>query len=156
MSLSLFIFTENKIKMKNKSIEKINLQAFQLSATKQFTDAGLANLSDRYAGIRVSPTAFYTAYFNMVPNIIYLEAIDFEKGQKWLLNKLETEIKDVFFTKKWLRKKKKLSYHTIYYLLYDDLLLYADKQTVDIMLLFRQTPLEKIDRLVAGLQKFRI
>lgn len=64
--------------MKN---DDINLQKFQSLETKQFTDVSLANLSDRYAGVRVSPTALYTAYFNMVPNIIYLEAIDFKKGQ---------------------------------------------------------------------------
>lgn len=141
--------------MMNKNIQNINLQEFQSSDMKKLSDTTLAYIVDESSGAGISPMTLYTAYFNTIPNTIFLNDIVGKKAQLWLIDTFKADINDVYFTKHPTERGSKLEYDDVYYILYGDVLLYIDTGGSRVKLFFRQTAMETIDRIVSGLQKFK-
>src|SRR5690606_23512856 len=105
----------------NKSIHDIDLQQFQAPGSNRFTEATLANISERYLGGRINPTALYMAYFGTIPNSIRLEKIVCTKAQASLVDAFKQEINDVYFTKSPADQRDKIEYDHVYYIIYNDI-----------------------------------
>lgn len=141
--------------MVSRNIQNINLQELQSSEPKRFSDTALAYIHGESSGARISPEALYTAYFSVIPNTIFFDDIVSKKAQIWLMESCGADIRDVYFTKHPTEKGSTLEYDDVYYFLYDDVLLFFDLTGYRVRLFFRQTPMEAIDRIVAGIQKFK-
>lgn len=140
----------------DKSINNINLQELQASTPKQFSETSLAFMADRYSGSRINPTALYMAHFNTIPNIIRPErSIVCKQAQSWLIDNFRQDIKDVYFDKNPGERGSKLEYDEVYYLLFEDMLIYFNTGVDEVLLYFRSTPMKTIDHIMTGLQKFK-
>ncbi|GGC41545.1 hypothetical protein GCM10011386_37090 [Parapedobacter defluvii] len=140
----------------NKSIHNINLQAFQRQGSNQLPSKKPAYvLYNRYSAYSINPAALYATYFNTIPNVITLGVICCEKAQLWLVDAFKQDINDAYFTKRPMKQESKLEYDDVYYIIYNDILIYFDTKGNEALLLFRHTPMETIDRIVDGVKKFK-
>lgn len=132
----------------------MDLQVFQAPDPRQFSQVALAGLFERYIG-HLKPAALYTTYFSTIPNWAESGTISCKKAQVWFVEAFKEDIKDVYFTKSPADRGNKTEYDEVYYILYDDALLYFDLSGDRATLFFRQTPMETVNRILAGLGKFK-
>ncbi len=98
---------------------------------------------------------FYGAYFNHIPNYIHEININCIKANQWFAKNFQTEIKDLYYDKRYFGRNKNAEYHEIYYILYDDLLVCFDTNQSIVRFLFRNTDIGKIETLIKGIKKFK-
>ena len=135
--------------------KEINLSRFQ---AKDVTLNNTINCSDIF--IRENRSymcefGFFAAYFNCIPNFTHERKIDCRKANIWFMELYKDEIKDCFYTKIHLDINKKPELDDIFYILYEDLVVYFDTNNSVVRFLFRKTNISKIDEVITGIRKFK-
>jgi energy-coupling factor transporter ATP-binding protein EcfA2 len=97
----------------------------------------------------------YIAYFNRIPNCIKDTDIDIKKATLWFLKTYKEKIKESNYYKRYLQKVKKIDFEDAYYILYDDLLVYFDFGSSQFKLIFKNTEIELVEKLLKELQRFK-
>ncbi|GHT19037.1 hypothetical protein AGMMS4957_02440 [Bacteroidia bacterium] len=122
----------------------------------KFEVANAMNWSDVYNEVwdNWKPQKLFMVYFNAIPNFIREENIDCKKANQWLLDTTRAEITNFHYIKKRRKNSKTAEYVNLYYLLYDDLMVYLNLETSKITFMFRKTDEAKVDALVRGFKKF--
>ena len=121
-------------------------------------DLAKMSISDVFAeskSMYINHRTFFVANFNAIPNIIQEEKIDCKKAISFLLKTYSKEIKDSYFYKGYNSEKKAAEVDFMYYLLYDDLVVYFNACADEVKFLFRKTPLTKVEILIAEIHKFK-
>jgi hypothetical protein len=124
---------------------------------KKFEVTNTLNWSDVYDPDRgvLSEHKLFMMYFNSIPNWIVEEKIDCKKANQWFVEMTRTEIINFHYVKRYLDDKSKTAeYDDLYYLLYDDLMIYFNTRESKVTFLFRKTDATKVDALVQGFKKF--
>jgi hypothetical protein len=97
----------------------------------------------------------FMAYFNSVPNLILLdENINCKKANQWFLENFRLQVTDFHYVKRQNKPRAKPEYDDLYYIMYDDLLVYFNTNESEVSLLFRKTDENLVDALLTGLLKF--
>jgi hypothetical protein len=122
----------------------------------KFEVANTFNWSDVYDSDNgvLNVHKLFMMYFNNIPNWIVEEKIDCKKANQWFLETARTEITNFHYVKRHLKDSKTVEYDDLYYLLYDDLLLYFDTAKSRVTFLFRKTDGAKVNTLVTEFKKF--
>lgn len=97
----------------------------------------------------------FLARFNYIPNFINEINIDGLKFSNWISEKYGHEIKDYYYCKIYRDQDNKAEFDSIFYFLYEDLLIYIDVQNARIRFLFKRTDISKIDEIISGSKKFK-
>ncbi len=97
----------------------------------------------------------FVTYFNTIPNYITEINIDCKRANHWFVEAYKSEIKDVYFVKRHMGQNKKAEFDDIFYILFDDLILYFDTHTEKARFLFRNTNFEKIEPIIKAVKKFQ-
>jgi hypothetical protein len=126
---------------------------FQLESTTSkmalssvFTDRKCSYLND---------FTLFIAYFNNIPNYIEEVNIDCKKANKWFAEQFKSEIKDIYYNKRNLKRDTKSELDDIFYFLYDDLVVYFDINCLYARFLFRSTAIEKVESVINVILKFK-
>ena len=98
---------------------------------------------------------FFAAYFNYIPNFTHEKKINCRKAIKWFTENYASAIKDCFYTKIHLKNLKVTETDDIYFILYDDLVVYFDTNNSVIRFLFRNTDIKIINEMISNLKKFK-
>lgn len=93
--------------------------------------------------------------FNTIPNFIHEVEIDCRSANTWFAEKYSSKIIDCHFQKLHLDLKNKVEYSDVFYVLYEDLIIYFDIQESKVRFLFKKTEISKVDILIAEINKFK-
>lgn len=98
----------------------------------------------------------FIMYFNEIPNTICHEEIDCSKANKWLNETFKAEIKNCYYDQHHFNYRNLSVFVSVYYFLFDDLLLHFDFDTNKVRFLFRRTNFDKIDPVINGIKKLKM
>jgi hypothetical protein len=100
-------------------------------------------------------TLLFVAYFNVISNWITVPKIDCRKANEWFLDVTRADIADFHYVKRYMKDSAKMAeYDDLFYLLYDDLLVYFNTNRDSVRFLYRTTGVAKMNRLIEGIKHF--
>jgi ATPase family associated with various cellular activities (AAA) len=99
--------------------------------------------------------ALFLAHFNTIPNCINEININCKKANNWFIETYKSQINDWHYDKRYFNQNKTAQFDDIFYILYDDLIVYFDTTQSDVRFLFRKTNAEKVELIINGIKKFR-
>jgi PII-like signaling protein len=117
----------------------------------------LSDIIDADRDKAINEVGLFLAYFNDIPNIIQEVFIDINKAHNWLITENKSEIRDVFINMRYFNASNKCpQYNTMYYILFNDLLVYFDAKYDLVRFLFRSTDYSKVETVMRGIKGFKI
>ena len=122
--------------------------------TKLISPSSSGLFTDR-PGFYLNEMRFYVGYFNTVPNLIFEKEIDCRRAMKWVSDEYKSEIRDLYFDKHKYNNCKKAEYDDVFYILFDDLMVYFDTNYSSVKFLFKKTDFKKVQDLVDGVKRFK-
>ncbi|KAA6340930.1 hypothetical protein EZS27_011235 [termite gut metagenome] len=121
---------------------------------RKFEVNSTVNLFDLIDGNTINEYNLFIAQFNRLPNCMRKVDIDCRQANEWFAKTYETEIKDCYYSQRFLKIRKQLEYDDIYYLLHEDLLVYFNTDRSIVTLLFKKTDVEVVRRIMDEIRKF--
>lgn len=97
----------------------------------------------------------FAAFHNKIPNFIHETEIDCRKASEWFSNAYKPEITNHFYNKIHFKQLNRVEFDDLFYFLYDDLIVYFDTTNSIVRFLFRKTDIDKIEKLISELKKFK-
>ena len=97
----------------------------------------------------------FVAHFNTIPNFISERNIDCKKANKWFAENYKTEIKDLYFDKRYFHKTKKAEFDDLFYFMFEDLMVDFDTNNSTVRFLFRKTDMLTVEPVIQQIKKFR-
>lgn len=133
---------------------KIRFNSFNLENTTSKTN--LADVFDLRMDQYLNEFNLFIAHFNRIPNFIHEININCKKANQWFINHYQAEIKDIYYSKLYLRQNKNAELDDIFYFLYEDLIVDFDTNNSKVRFLFRITEESKVNLIISEIKKFRI
>lgn len=131
------------------------LQAKIIEQEKPSTRFNLNEIFSERNFSYLNPFPLFISYFNAVPHSIEEESIDCKKANQWFAETYKEEIKEFHFSKRYFDGNKNAELDDIFYIIYDDLLVYFDTSCSHVRFLFRKTDIGKVESVINGMKKFR-
>jgi len=97
----------------------------------------------------------FLAHFNTIPNSINEIKINCKKANQWFIEKYKSEIKNIYFEKRYFNGNKTAELDDVFYILFEDLLVDFDTNCSTVKFLFRKTDMKKVEEVINGIQKFK-
>jgi hypothetical protein len=145
---------------KIKSMQVVNLtlnnrtdKVFDLEKT-----SAKMNLSEVFAernSSYLNEFTLFVAHFNTIPNFIHEVDIDCKKANNWFVENYASEVKENYYSRRYYDRSKKAELDDIFYFLYEDLIVDFDTNFSIVRFLYRKTDLSKIEKIIAGIHKFK-
>jgi len=132
---------------------KLQAKTFELEKTS--SKMTLSEVFAERKGSYLNEFTLFIAHFNSIPNFINEIKIDCKKASKWFAETYKSEIRDLYFNKKYYNGSKTAELDDIFYILYDDLLLDFDTNCSTVRFLFRKTEMKKVEEVINGIKKFK-
>ena len=130
----------------------------QSSVNGTINNTSKISLGDVYSeqGSYLNEFTLFLAHFNTIPNCILEVNIDCRKANSWFAENYKLHIKDLHYNKRYFRKTRSVEYDDIFYILFDDLIVYFDTNLSTVKFLFRETEITKIEKIITGIKKFKV
>lgn len=97
----------------------------------------------------------FVAHFNAIPNFINEIDINCKNARVWFFEHYQSELKDVYYDKRYFNGSKKREIGDILYFLYEDLLVDFDVTQSSVRFLFRKTDVNKVEAIANAIRKFK-
>ncbi len=139
--------------------ESINLNEPQAARNQLERTISKINFGEVFAERKnsyLNEFALFIAHFDTIPNSILEINIDCKKANKWFGEYYKNEIKDFYYGKRYFGSCKRAELDDIFYLLYDDLIVYFDVNCAAVKFLFRTTNMATVDTVIHSIQKFKM
>ena len=107
-------------------------------------------------GHYLNANTLFLAYFNAIPNFTHEIKIDTPKAIKWLIDTYQSEIKDCYFDKSYMEDSNESLLHSIYFLLFEDLIIEFSMSSYFVLFLFRQTDVAKVQEIIDSIKQFKM
>ncbi|MEX1191171.1 MAG: AAA family ATPase [Brumimicrobium sp.] len=98
----------------------------------------------------------FLAHFNLIPNLISEKNIDCKRANKWFNENYKSEIKHHYFIKRHFNGSKQAELDDIFYILFEDLIVYFDTNCSSAGFLFNKTEISKIEKIISEIKKFKV
>ena len=141
--------------MKNKELDIHKFQTDSFDLNKTTNKISLQEVYKSNNASEISHTKLFVAHFNKIPNYFVEIDINCKKAHNWFTENYKKEIVDVYYNKRYFHKNKNAEYEDVFYFLFEDLIVYFDMQQLTVRLLFKQTDILKVNRIVEGIKKFK-
>jgi hypothetical protein len=141
--------------METKAIDLTSLQSKNHQLSNTSTPISLGEVFGDITRSYLNELQLFTAHFNTIPNLISEVKINCTKAIEWFTENYKHEIKDVHFIKMYFKKRKEATLDDVFYFVYDDLLVNFDTQGSIVRFLFRQTAIDKVEKIIGQIKKFR-
>ena len=142
--------------MKSKTLNLNGIQTNSFDLEKMSSKINLSNVFAERRPQYLNELTFFITYFNAIPNFIHEINIDCKKAGKWFIETYKSEIKDWYYSKRFLdRQRKKAEFADVFYILYDDLIVDFDAEQSFVRFLFRKTDTVKVEAIINGIKKFK-
>lgn len=100
----------------------------------------------------INPKQLFITYFGRIPNCIQLHNININKAEEWFSQNYKDNIIDCSYV---VHGRNKLYLYDVYYVLFDDLLLYLNLDDSEATFLYRKTSYTLVQTIVNEMQKFK-
>lgn len=137
--------------MKTKLSEIHNFQTRSFDLTKSKTKVEMFNVINDG---KISLSNLFVLHFNAIPNIIFLDCIIVEKAMAWFIKNYSNDITDDYYHCGYLPDSKHEKIIT-YFFLFEDLIVHISSHRT-ITLLFRETPISKVQKIKSEMLKFQL
>jgi len=131
-----------------------NLQTRPITVDKTNLRTNLFNVFHQ-TGSDINEYALFLSHFSVVPNFTTEYNINNQRAFNWFLDSYEKEIIDLHYTKRYFHESKNAKHDDFFCYLYDDLLIHFDTNQSKVTFLYRKTDLEKVDKIIEGVKKFK-
>ena len=128
-----------------------NLSEFEKTANRINLGQVLAERTNSY----MNELSLFLAHFNTIPNFIHEIKIDCLRANDWFSDTFQDEIRDKHYDKLYYDENEAAEYDDIFYIIYEDLLINFDIRQSTVRFLFRRTPIEKVEAIIAQIRGFR-
>ena len=98
---------------------------------------------------------FFATYFNRIPNFIHEKKINCRKASLWFSETYKSAIKDTYFSRVHFSVDKKPEVDDVYFILYEDLVVYFDTNNSLVKFLFKNTAIHQVEDIIAQIRKFK-
>lgn len=141
--------------MKSKPVDLKNLKTtpFYLEETTAKMSMGEVFADRRSAYL--NEFSLFLAHFNYIPNFIHETGIHCVSASKWFVTTYETEIKNLYYSKRYFDRNKKAEYDDVFFLLFDDLMVDFDTSNSIVRFLFQRTDVSKVESVIRGIRRFK-
>jgi len=135
----------------------INTSMFQPSNFNLEVNSSKVNIGQVFdsRGYYIDEFSLFLAHFNVIPNLICEININCKKANIWFLDKYKSEIKNNYFIKRYYHNSAQAELDEIFYILFDDLIVYFDSCYSIVRFLFSKTNTTKVDSLISEIKKFK-
>ena len=135
----------------------VSFHSFKLpnELEKSFTRMNITDVFSSKNDIYLNEFHLFVAYFNYIPNFIHEVQINCLKANAWFAEQYKNEIKDYYFAKIYRDQDKKSELDTVFYFLYEDLIVNFDVSKSRIRFLFKKTDISIIEKIISESKKFR-
>lgn len=96
----------------------------------------------------------FVAKFKVIPNFIHETKINCRKANTWFVEYYRNEIKEYYYSKKSIQRNKLTEFDDIFYILFEDLVVYFDVYNNTAKFLFQNTDIQKVEQLISEIKKF--
>ena len=141
--------------MESKTINPSHLQAKNVELERTSSKINLGEVFAERKNCYLNEFSLFVAHFNSIPNFIDEVKIDCKKATKWFVEYYKNEIKDFYFDKIYINRSKSAVYDDIFYILFDDLIVYFDTNRSVVRFLFRKTDILKVEAIIGEIKKFK-
>jgi len=127
-----------------------------LELTQTTSKMDISEVFSEKNGSYLNEFTLFIAHFNSIPNCILEVEIDCRKANKWFTQNYKSEIKDLYYDKRYFHRSKKVEFDNIFYFLYEDLIVDFVTQASAIRFLYRKTELSKVEEIINSFRKFKV
>lgn len=138
--------------MKTKLSEVHNFQTRSFDLTKT-TTKDLTNVINDNGQFMISN--LFMLHFNAIPNIVSLTYLDGSKVMAWFVKKYGHAISDAYYQCNRKPTYAKNEAIFAYFFLYEDLIVHIANHH-KVTLLYRNTPISKVEEIISVMQKFKL
>lgn len=103
----------------------------------------------------INELKLFLAHFNTIPNVINEKKIDCKRANKWFMGVYKNEIKHHYYIKRNFNRSKQAELDDIFYILFDDLIVYFDTNCSTASFLFSKTETSKVEKIISEIRKFK-
>ncbi len=137
----------------NLTLSQTAATSFELANTsaKMSISEVFAKRGDSY----LNEFMLFIAHFNSIPNFNHEIDIDCRKANIWFSEKYKSEIKDLYYNKRYFNRRDTSEIEDIFYFLYDDLIVDFDTNFSMVRFLYRKTELSRVEELINEIKKFK-
>ena len=138
--------------------EQININSIKINKSGIGSTSAKMNITDVFAeknSAYLNGFNLFVAHFNAIPNFIHEIKIDCKKANKWFLDTYQSEIKDLYYDKRYYNRNKKAELDDIFYIVFEDLIIDFDTNNSLVRFYFRNTDIKIVDEIVNGIHKFK-
>ena len=137
----------------------LDLSVYQKETASSKSYSNIVNLDSIFkpniGGFCINEQALFLARFNTIPNFIPEPEINCAKAQLWMIENYGNEIKDNHYSKRYSTVKKTAVLDDVYFIVFEDLLVYFDCNQSHVKFLFRKTDILKVNEIIEGIKKFK-
>ena len=130
-----------------------NESSFKLSTTTN--KMSLSDIFSDRKSTYFNEFKLFIAHFNSIPNVIHETDINCKNACAWFSEHYQSEIKDLYFNKRYFNGSKKPEIDDIFYFLYEDLMIDFDTNQSIVRFFFRETELSKVEVIANAIRKFK-
>ena len=105
-------------------------------------------------GVYLNAIKLYALYFKSVPNCIFMSSINCQKALEYLIDNYANEIKDWYFSKRYIDNEK-LAYDDLFFLIFEDTIIHFDTSADRIKIIFKQTDKDLINTIVEKFELYK-
>ncbi|MFN4082167.1 MAG: AAA family ATPase [Bacteroidia bacterium] len=134
-------------------LQQAKQSQFKLESSSEKMD--LSKVFNERNGFYLNELTLFMAHFNTIPNLINEVYVDCKKASDWFCQNYQSDVKEFYFNKRYYKRDNKIDFDDLFFILYDDLIVNFDINHSVVRCLFKQTPIEKVEKVIEGLKKFK-
>ena len=135
--------------------KEVDFSQFQGNEVVLDNVANLSSLFSTESRSYMNEFRFFATYFKRIPNYIQEKKINCRKASLWLSETYKSVIKDCYFSRVHFSVDKNPEVDDVYYVLYEDLVVYFDTNNSLVKFLFKHTAIQQVDEIIVQLRKFK-
>lgn len=141
--------------MESKAVSLYRLPSNTIELEKSFTRMNISDVFTDKIDFYINEFKLFTAMYNYIPNFVHEVGINCLNANVWFAEKYKSEIKDRYFCKVYQDQAKKVELNSVFYFLYEDLIINFDVQQSRVRFLFKKTDITCIETIIAEIKKFK-
>ena len=141
------------MKANNLALTFSNESSFNLSTTTN--KMSLSDIFSDRKSTYFNEFKLFIAHFNSIPNVIYETDINCKNARALFSEHYQSEIKDLYYNKRYFNGSKKPEIDDIFYFLFEDLMIDFDTNQSFVRFFFRETELSKVEVIANAIRKFK-
>jgi hypothetical protein len=141
--------------MEPKAVNLHRLPSNTTELEKSFSSMNISDVFTDKIDFYINEFKLFTAMYNYIPNFVHEVGINCLKANEWFSEKYKSDITDRYFCKVYQDQAKKVELNSVFYFLYEDLIVNFDVQQSRVRFLFKKTDISVAEDIILEIKKFK-